>query len=117
GTVDLDVDLEDEGLREALAEYRRQIDALDRMRAQPVIKLGKEADQARRDLLEIRNNLVRLETGVTEVDVRADTDKAAADIQAIRASLENLRGKTVGVDISEREALAEIATIEAALEK
>lgn len=117
GTVDLDVEIQDEGIREALAEYRRQMNALDKMLAQPDIALGKEADQARRDLLEIRNNLVRLETGVTEVDVRADTDKAAADIQAIRASLENLRGKTVGVDISEREALAEIAIIEAALEK
>ena len=117
GTVDLDVEIQDEGIREALAEYRRQMNALDKMLAQPDIALGKEADQTRRELLEIRNNLVRLETGVTEVDVRADTDKAAADIQAIRASLENLRGKTVGVDISEREALAEIATIEAALEK
>lgn len=117
GTVDLDVEIQDEGIREALAEYRRQMNALDKMLAQPDIALGKEADQARRDLLEIRNNLVRLESGVTEVDVRADTDKAAADIQAIRASLENLRGKTVGVDISEREALAEIAIIEAALEK
>ena len=113
--VNMEVDIEDEEFRKAMAEYRAQLELLDQMEVDPELILNPE--KFRVDLREVRANLMRLEGTVTSVEVVADTDEAARDVHVLQAALAALKDKTVGVDISEREALAEIATIEAALER
>src|SRR5699024_9564417 len=51
-----------------------------------------------------------------DIKIRVDPEGVYDDVAAIDAALESIRDKRVGVDITEREALAQIATVSAAAE-
>src|SRR5699024_7676789 len=51
-----------------------------------------------------------------DIKIRVNPEGVYDDVAAIDAALESIRDKRVGVDITEREALAQIATVSAAAE-
>lgn len=114
--VDFDIDIQDEGLHADLARYRAILEEIDNFN--PSVRIdtdGKEG--AARKLRDLRDQAERLERGLTSLKVVADTDAAARDIHTINAALTAMRDKTVGVDIADQEALANIAIVEAAAER
>src|SRR5699024_10259420 len=105
-----------EGLHADLARYRAILEEIDNFN--PSVRLdpdGKEG--AARKLRDLRDQAERLERGLTSSKGVAATDAAARAIHTITAALTAMRDKTVGVDIADQEALANIASVEAAAER
>lgn len=56
-------------------------------------------------------------TALPEIKLTASSSQADMAIETIRGRLESLRDKTIGIDVSEKEALGEIAAVQADLDR
>lgn len=107
--IDFDVELDDEGAKAALNEFKAQAEAMQD------IEVGVNAEVNRAEYEKVRAQIAKLGEDTEHVQIRLNSDGVYDDVVAIDTAIESIRDKKVGVDITEREALAEIATIQAGL--
>lgn len=107
--IDFDVELDDEGAKAALNEFKAQAEAMQD------IEVGVNAEVNRVEYEKVRSQIAKLGEDTEHVQIRLNSDGVYDDVVAIDTAIESIRGKEVGVDITEREALAEIAAIQAGL--
>ena len=108
--VDFEIDVDDDRAKVALEEFRLQA---ERMRD---IEVGVDVDLNRAEYERVRAQLAALGKQTEDIKIRVNPEGVYDDVAAIDSALSSIRDKRVGVDITEREALAQIATIGAAAE-
>ncbi|MFI9123880.1 peptidoglycan DD-metalloendopeptidase family protein [Streptomyces bikiniensis] len=136
--IGIDISAEDAAARvEALEEQLRRLGA-----AHPNVTVRADTAVAREALREVREQIaeisavpgrVRLETdgsfgarlravveqaraSLPEINVGADTSEAEAEIQGLRAQLDTIREKRIGIDITAAEALTVIEQVQKRLD-
>src|SRR5699024_12495936 len=108
--VDFEVDVDDDRAKLALEQFRAQAEAMRD------INVGVDVDLNRAEYERVRAQLAALGKQTEDIKIRVNPEGVYDDVAAIDAALESIRDKRVGVDIAEREALAQIATVSAAAE-
>ena len=108
--VDFEIDVDDDRAKFALEQFRAQAEAMRD------INVGVDVDLNRAEYERVRAQLAALGRQTEDIKIRVDPEGVYDDVAAIDAALESIRDKRVGVDITEREALAQIATVSAAAE-
>ena len=108
--VDFEIDVDDDRAKFALEQFRAQAEAMRD------INVGVDVDLNRAEYERVRAQLAALGKQTEDIKIRVDPEGVYDDVAAIDAALESIRDKRVGVDITEREALAQIATVSAAAE-
>src|SRR5699024_425537 len=108
--VDFEVDVDDDRAKLALEQFRAQAEAMRD------INVGVDVDLNRAEYERVRAQLAALGKQTEDIKIRVNPEGVYDDVAAIDAALESIRDKRVGVDITEREALAQIATVSAAAE-
>ena len=109
--IDFEIDVDDERAKAALEQFRVQA---ERMRD---IEVDVDVDLNRQNYQRIRAQLEALGKDTEDIKIRLNSDGVYDDVVAIDMALDSLRDKKVGVDITEREALAQIATVREAAER
>ena len=109
--IDFEIDVDDERAKAALEQFRVQA---ERMRD---IEVDVDVDLNRQNYQRIRAQLEALGKETEDIKIRLNSDGVYDDVVAIDLALDSIRDKKVGVDITEREALAQIATVRAAAER
>ena len=108
--VDFEIDVDDDRAKLALEQFRTQAEAMRD------INVGVDVDLNRAEYERVRAQLAALGKQTEDIKIRVDPEGVYDDVAAIDAALDSIRDKKVGVDIAEREALAQIATVSAAAE-
>ena len=109
--IDFEIDVDDERAKAALEQFRVQT---ERMRD---IEVDVDVDLNRQNYQRIRAQLEALGKETEDIKIRLNSDGVYDDVVAIDLALDSLRDKKIGVDITEREALAQIATVREAAER
>ena len=109
--VDFDIDVDDEDAKATLAALKTQAENLRD------VKIGVDVDLDRATYETARAQIAALTKQTESLNIKLNSEGVYDDVVAIDLALQSLRDKEVGVDISERQAMAEIATIEAALKR
>ena len=109
--IDFDIDVDDDRARAALEQFRIQAEQMRN------IEVDVDVDLNRQNYNRIRAQLEALGKDTEDIKIRLNSDGVYDDVVAIDLALDSLRDKKVGVDITEREALAQIATVREAAER
>ena len=109
--IDFEIDVDDERAKAALEQFRVQT---ERMRD---IEVDVDVDLNRQNYQRIRAQLEALGKDTKDIKIRLNPDGVYDDVVAVDMALDSIRDKKVGVDITEREALAQIATVREAAKR
>lgn len=109
--IDFDIDVDDDRARAALEQFRIQAEQMRN------IEVDVDVDLNRQNYNRIRAQLEALGKDTEDIKIRLNSDGVYDDVVAVDMALDSLRDKKVGVDITEREALAQIATVREAAER
>ena len=109
--VELDIEVEDEEARAKIIALRTYLQQLKQDDYSVLVDIDE------RGLDAIRGEVKRLTSEVHELNLTAPTDEARASIQRLDQAIDAIDGKTVGVDITEQRARANIAIIRQELER
>lgn len=109
--VELDIEVEDEEARAKITALRTYLQQLKQDDYSVLVDIDE------RGLDAIRGEVKRLTSEVHELNLTAPTDEARASIRRLDQAIDAIDGKTVGVDITEQRARANIAIIRQELER
>lgn len=105
--IDLDIDFNDERASAAVKELKAQLASIR--------DIDVDVDVDVQGLLAAKSAMEGLRKAANDIHLKVNTEGVYDDVLAIEAALETLKDKNIGVDITEREAVAEIFAIKAAL--
>lgn len=105
--IDLDVEFHDERASAAIKKLKAEMAT--------VKDIDLDVDVDVEGLLQAKTAMEGLRKAANDIRLKVNTEGAYDDVLAVEAALNTLKDKHVGVDITEREAVAEIQTINLAL--